>query len=262
MSFGSRFAAALTATAMLAAAFAAGAWATHSRPGSATPIRASLVPAYAQCTSPSTTHVLPLALPSCDPPAQVSDILTTGSNGQGAGSMKLTVFCHPPETFPPPCRPGDGEEEQDVAVDTNISDVRCLKPVPGCSGTGADYSGSLLALVTLRLTDHDGAGIACGNGTGAPPCVNVTTEDANFGVLTGPASCVETAGSAGGRCAFATSMNAVLPGTVKERQMMVTSVLAAKVLDLGEDGDAGPNCPQACGNGDETTVLATGLFLP
>jgi hypothetical protein len=259
MSLGSRFAAVLTAAATLAAVFAHGAWATHSRPGSATPIRAPLVPAYAECTSPNSSHVLPLPLPSCDPPARVSDVLATGSIGQGSGSVRLTVFCYPPE-MAPGCTHGDGQEEQDIAIDAAISDVRCLKSVPGCSGVGGDYTGSLIAQMSLRLTDHDGGGTACTTLVGAAPCVVVTVQDARFGVLMD--GCLATGGPAGATCNLSTTVNAKLPGLVKEGERMVASVLSAYVTDLGEDGDAGPNCPTSCGNGDETTFLDTGLFLP
>jgi hypothetical protein len=261
VSFRIRFTLTLAAAATLAAVFAAGAWATHSRPGSATPIRAPLVPAYAQCTSPNTTHVLPLPLPSCDPPARVSDILTTGTIGQGSGSVRVTVFCQPPETIPP-CTPGDGQEEEDVAVNTSISDVRCQKPAAGCSAPGADYTGSLITQMTLRITDHDGGGTACGGNTGAPPCVVVTTQDSGFGWVTGPGACVPSAGSAGSTCSFSTTLNTITPGFAKERQNEVVSISGLRVTDMGEDGDAGPSCPTGCGNGDETTFLDTGLFLP
>jgi hypothetical protein len=260
MSFGSRFVVTLATAAVLAAVFAVGALATHKTPGTATPIRAPLVPAYAQCTAPNSTHVLPLSLPSCDPPAQVSDILTTGSIGQGGGLVRLTVFCYPPETTPP-CTPGDGQEEQDVALHTSISDVRCLKPVPGCSVAGADYTGSLITRTTLRLTDHAGGGFHATNATGAPPNVVATTQDTGFGVLD-PGSCAATVGPTGSNCQLSTTFNAVLPGTAYEQDRVVVSVFAVSVRDLGEDGDAGPNCPTSCGNGDETTFLDTGVFLP
>jgi hypothetical protein len=256
-----RFALTLTATATVAAIFAGSAFGTHARPQSATPVRAPLVPAYAPCAAPNSTHVSPLALPACDPPARTSDILTTGSSGQGSGFVKMKVFCLPPETTPP-CTFGDGQQEEDVSIDTQVTDVRCQKPAPGCSGGGADYIGSIITQIMLRLSDHDGAGVACANPNGAPPCVNVTTRDSAFGVLAAPGACVPTAGSSGAKCAFSTTMNTVLVGTVKEHEQVVTSALAVTVTDLGEDGDAGPNCPASCGNGDETTFLDTGVFLP
>ena len=41
----------------------------YARPKGATPLRASLVPAYTTCASPNRTHGPPLVYPSCNPPA-------------------------------------------------------------------------------------------------------------------------------------------------------------------------------------------------
>ena len=60
---------------------------THPRPKGASPVRASLVPAYEQCTAPDRTHGAPLAFPSCSGPQQVSDLDLTdvGCQGTSAG---------------------------------------------------------------------------------------------------------------------------------------------------------------------------------
>ena len=76
---------------------ASAASATHPRPLSASPLRASLVPAYNACAAPNRTHGPPLAFPSCNPPVQSSTSLTVGSpDANGAGgelgrSIKLAV---------------------------------------------------------------------------------------------------------------------------------------------------------------------------
>ena len=60
-------------------------FAGYPRPQGASPLRVSLVPAFAECTGPNRTHGPPLASPSCNPPAQSSDHLTVGApdaNGQ------------------------------------------------------------------------------------------------------------------------------------------------------------------------------------
>ncbi len=57
----------------------------YARPKGATPFRASLVVAFKSCTAPNRQHGPALAFPSCAPPVQESDWLTTGtadSNGQ------------------------------------------------------------------------------------------------------------------------------------------------------------------------------------
>ena len=50
--------------------------ATHPRPKGATPLYASLVPAYNACGTPNRTHGPPLAFPSCNPPVQTSTAVT------------------------------------------------------------------------------------------------------------------------------------------------------------------------------------------
>ena len=67
----------------------------YPRPRGATPFRASLVPAYAQCTAPNRTHGAPLAFGSCSPPAPRSSFLTFGTpdaNGRGANAVGFVQF--------------------------------------------------------------------------------------------------------------------------------------------------------------------------
>src|SRR6266540_2776502 len=77
--------------------------ATHPRPRGATPLRASLVPAYKQCTGAGNrTHGAPLALPSCNPPVQESDSLTVGTpdaNGAAPNSIGFVLFNVVPANF-------------------------------------------------------------------------------------------------------------------------------------------------------------------
>ena len=49
-----------------------------SAPEGATPLRASLAPAYKPCTAPNRTHGAPLSFASCNPPVQVSNYVTVG----------------------------------------------------------------------------------------------------------------------------------------------------------------------------------------
>ena len=81
---------------------AASAQATHPRPKAATPMRMSLVPAYAECVAPNRTHAPPLASPSCNPPAQTSAQATVGTpdafggaDGDGDTTADNTVFARP-----------------------------------------------------------------------------------------------------------------------------------------------------------------------
>ena len=62
----------------------------YPRPAGASPLRASLVPAYAECTAPNRSHGPPLGSASCNPPAQRSGFLTVGTpdaNGRGAAMV-------------------------------------------------------------------------------------------------------------------------------------------------------------------------------
>lgn len=93
--------------------------ATHPRPKGATPLRVSIVPAFAQCTAPNRTHGPPLAFPSCNPPVQSSTAITVGSpdaNGAAAnseGNVKLEVLVGVPG---PP-------DDSDVIITSSLTDV-------------------------------------------------------------------------------------------------------------------------------------------
>ena len=251
--------------ALLALALTSVALATHARPGSGTPLRVALVPAYKQCTAPNSVHVAPLALPSCNPPVLDSSLLTIRSVGSGSGFIKLRVFCVAPETVPP-CTPTDGQEEEDIAIDTFQSDVLCQAAGTGCSAAGVDYTAGLLGTSRIRITDHSGGGAACANGTGAAPCTVVTTVDTDFSVPTNgptdPSPCVATAGAQGSNCNFSSTINSQVIGAVKERQSGIVQIFGLKIKDLGPDGSLGGACPPVCGTGDERTFAEQGLFLP
>ena len=68
---------------------------TYVRPRGASPLRVSLVPAYAHCTAPNRTHGPPLAFGSCSPPSQTSPNVTVGTpdaNGAAANSTGFARF--------------------------------------------------------------------------------------------------------------------------------------------------------------------------
>jgi hypothetical protein len=266
----------LAAGCLIPLAIGSAAVATHSRPGSATPTRVPLVPAYKRCVTPNQTHVAPLTLPSCDPPALASDILTLGTLGEGGGpfptSAALRAFCYPPETVPP-CTPGDGQDEEDIAMDVFVNDVRCRVAAPGsgCSAAGADYTGGLLVRVRLRITDHAGGSMesgatTCANSTGGPPCRPVTLVDTNLDVPTNgiadASPCQATPGSPGASCSFSTLVDVQIPGAIKEGQSSIHEMPRIQLLDLGADGSLGVACPPVCGTGDENTFVDEGVFAP
>ena len=161
---------ALGALGMMVMATAASA--THPRPVGASPLRASMVPAYNACAAPNRTHGPPLAFPSCNPPVQSSTSLTIGSpdaNGAGANSVgfiKLGVKVGVPG---PP-------EDSDVNINASITDVRCKAGVAACGAAnaadGADYTGELEGTAQIRISDHFNA-VAPGGGTDPATVIDI-----------------------------------------------------------------------------------------
>ncbi|MGA7205029.1 MAG: hypothetical protein WBX27_10405 [Specibacter sp.] len=202
--------------------------ATHPRPKGASPLRASMVPAYNACTAPNRTHGPPLAFPSCNPPVQTSASLTIGSpdaNGAAANSVgfvRIAVIVGAPG---PP-------DDSDVKLEGNVTDVRCKAGVAACGSAnaadGADYTGELQANAMIRITDHFNA-VAPGGGTDP-----ATVIDIPFPVNT---PCTATASTAiGSTCAVSTTANAVVPGAVKDTKRAVIETSQITVIDGGTDG--------------------------
>jgi len=220
--------------------------ASHPRPKSATPLSASMVPAFNECTTPNRTHGPPLAFPSCNPPVQTSQSLTIGSpdaNGAAANSasvIKIKVIVGVPG---PP-------DDSDVSIVANGTDVRCKAGVATCGSAnaadGADYTGEVQGDAQIRITDHFNA-VAPGGGTDP-----ATVVDIPFPVTT---SCTATANTAiGSTCAVTTSANAVVPGAVKDGKRAVVEIGQLQIFDGGPDGQAAttPN----------TLFAVQGIFIP
>jgi hypothetical protein len=264
MTIGRRLVLAVALGSVMAIAFASVAEATHPRPGGGTPFRVPLVPAYQQCTTAAqnSNHVAPLALDSCSPPVLNSTMLTTGTTGGMNASGRLDVFCNNGET--PPCPVAAGDQE-DIRVNTSVTDVRCSAVTPNCPAVGADYAGQMIGRSVIRITDHANAtdpapGAACASGTGAPPCVTATVLDLTFAV---PVPCTTTPASTNGsNCALTTTIDTAVPTTVKELQRGIVSIFNLNVTDAGPDGGIGPACPPFCGTGDESTAVDQGIFIP
>jgi Tol biopolymer transport system component len=210
---------------------------TYARPRGATPMYASLVPAYKQCTSPDTTHGAPLSYPSCRQPtfsqpertmSQESPNLTLGTpDNSGAaanfvGSVRLDVH------------PGNPATPADVGIRASMTDIRCNVSVqaaacgsPNCCD-GPDYVGELQGRLALRITDRDNAPSPGGSGPG-------TMTDTPF-AFTVPCS-VTSSTSEGGVCSAATSADALVPGIVKEGVRAIWELGQVQVWDGGADGD-------------------------
>jgi Tol biopolymer transport system component len=221
----------------------------YPRPAGGSPLRVSLVPTYASCTSPNRQHGPPLAFGSCDPPTLRSSNLTIGTpdaNGAGAnmmGWLRLKVL----NANPTP--PDDAE----LSITASIGDVRCQRPdVPyPCSSQGnthptPDYIGRLTARVSLRLTDRYNLPSPGGRGAG-------TMTDTAFDMRI---DCSPTANtSIGSTCALTTTGNAITPGLVVETRRSVWQLDDVLVFDGGSGGTSDPN-------GSATPFLRQGLFVP
>jgi hypothetical protein len=234
-----RLALALGALAVLVTAVAN---ATHVRPKGASPLRASLVPAFKQCTAPNRTHGAPLAFPSCAPPVPESNSVTVGtpdSNGAGANSTGFVQFSVGPPSF-------NGE----VKVHASVTDVRCR---PGTSASvcssanaadGPDYSGELQADATIRISDHY-------NGPNLDEAATVQDIPTPIRMV-----CANTADtSTGGVCNDTVATTCPLPeGCSMAGRRAVIEFGQIRVDDGGPDGSVAstPN----------TTFLRQGVFIP
>ena len=204
-----------------------------ARPKGATPVTTSLVPAYQPCAAPNREHGPPLAFPSCGPPTPASDHLTVGSpdaNGQPAnsiGSARLSALAGDP---------GTTADEADARLTLSVTDVRNR-------GTLTDYSGELLGRVTRRITDrYNGASL-----TEAATTVDIPLEV--------DVPCSATAGSTvGASCTVATSLDAVLPGSIREGSRAIVQLDRVQLFDGGADGDAD--------TADNTLFATQGVFIP
>jgi plastocyanin len=188
----------------------------YPRPKGATPLYASLAPAYKPCTTPNRTHGPALSSPSCNPPAQVSDWLTVGTPDAHAGtaansvgSVRLGVIPGDPGT--------PAVDDADVQVVSSVTDVRKKSDL-------TDYTGQLQARLPLRVTDKFN-----GPSSGEP-----ATGDTTFTVTI---PCTATGDTTiGSTCAITTSADAVVAGMVLETKRSIWGIGKVEVFDGGSDG--------------------------
>jgi hypothetical protein len=224
----------------MALAMVQSAGATHVRPKGATPLRASIVPAYKACTAPNRTHGAPLAFPSCNPPVQTSNFLTVGSpDANGAGANSVAFILLKVKTTSP----------EDVLITSSGSDIRCKAATAAAvcnsanAADGPDYSGGLQGNAIIRISDHY-------NGPGLNEAA--TVQDIPFPVN---ASCANTASTTeGGLCTANTSANATVPGAVKDLQRAVVEIAQLQINDGGADGQVATT--------DNTLFGVQGIFIP
>jgi hypothetical protein len=216
----------------------------YVRPKGATPILASLVPAYAECSSANRVHGGGLAHDSCNPVSLSSSTLTTGTpdaNGAAtnmAGSVRFDVC------------PVPGCAAPNIRIEVSASDVRCQTSSATTCGSsnaagGTDYAGELRAELPLRITDrYNGSSLSEG----------ATMRDTSFGV-TIPCTPTSSDATKGTRCSIVTTANAVVSSSVISSQRAIWELGQIAIYDGGSDGD-----------GDTTAgnqrFLSQGVFVP
>jgi hypothetical protein len=208
--------------------------ATYVRPRGASPLLASLVPAYGQCTNGNRTHGAPLAFPSCAPPIQRSGWLTVGtpdSNFEPANSVSSVRYT---------VQAGNPATTADVKIAASMSDIRNKSDL-------SDYAGELQVVSVLRISDRDNTP----NPGGPGPATVVDTPLS----VTVPCTPTPAAPHDGSLCAVSTSANAIASGTVKEGKRAIWGMDQVLAYDGGQDG-------LAATHDGETVFLDQGLFVP
>ncbi len=224
----------------------------YARPKGASPVYASLVPAYQACEDPNVVHAPPLEYAACNPPVAESGLLTVGTpdaNGHPAAAQAHARFVvHPGD-------PGTTPDEADVGVSVSATDVRCRAVAAACpGGDGSDFAGTLLTRASLRVTDRNN-GLTIAGGSDAATVSDIALEI--------PTPCAATSAPIGASCAVSTTVDALLPGAVGEGSRAIWELGAVELRDPGQNGSGyGPGCPSTCGDGDEAVFMRQGVFVP
>jgi hypothetical protein len=220
-----------------------------ARPRGATPVRASLVVAYTQCTSPNRTHGGPsvVSKPSCAPPVQSSNVLTVGTGDAwpgttpgAVGSVRYDVKTTAPE---------------DVRINASVTDVRCKTSgsVSGfCNTTNSttppDYSGQLRATSVLRITDRYNSAEPA-----TQPFNDAATTSGAFFPVTVP--CTTTSSTTiGSTCSILTTANTFTPGAVNDNFRTIWEFGQVQLFDGGSDGLAATS--------PNTLFMDEGIWIP
>jgi glucose/arabinose dehydrogenase len=206
----------------------------YPRPKGASPLRASLVPAYKQCTASNRVHGPALAHPSCNPPVQTSDHLTVGTFDANGRTPNSSGFVRLAARAGSQSNPAD---DADVVLRMNVTDVRRKSDL-------ADYAGELEANLTVRLTDRM-------HGSGLTDLG--TAVDLAFPFKT---TCTTTPAdsNAGSTCDVLTSADAVIPGAITEGKRAIWQLKDVEVYDGGADGDVDTD--------PDTLFMRQGVFVP
>ena len=170
----------------------------HLRRLAATPLRS----AAKACTFPNREHGPPLAFGSCSPVQSESPNLTVSQGDarlRSVGFVRMDVIVGAP----------GGPDDSDVQVRFSLTNVMN-------SADFSDYTGSLTASTTVRLTDRD-----LGQSS--------TTQDFDYSY---EVPCVATADTfLGSTCASNTSFDAIVPGSAPEGSRAIWRLGRLEVRD-------------------------------
>jgi Tol biopolymer transport system component len=207
----------------------------YPRPRGASPMRISLVPAAVPCSSSNTTHGAPLSYGSCTPAALSSQYLTTGTPDANGRAAQMNAYLLLRVKPGDPSTPAD---EADVDITAHLNDI-ARKDL-------TDYPGELRANLPLRITDKDSP--SSGSVSAA-----ATTRLFAFGF---DIPCVgDPSPTVGSDCTVDTTVDALVPGAIKESLRTVWQIGQVRVFDGGADGDGS--------TASDNTVFATqGVFIP
>jgi hypothetical protein len=141
-------------------------------------------------------------------------------------------------------------DDSDVLVSHSITDVRCKPGTTACQSTnfedGPDYTGQLQGNVQMRLTDRFNA-VQAGGGNDPATVVDIP--------FPFPMSCANSASTAeGAACTGNTSMNAIVPGMVKDSDRVIMALGQMQLTDGGPDG--------VTGTAPNTLFAVAGVFVP
>jgi Tol biopolymer transport system component len=210
----------------------------YARPKGATPLYASLVPAFTPCASPNRVHAPPLSFGSCAPPAQTSPRLTVGTPDANSNASNSTGHVRLGEVGELPINLNNGNQS-DVTIDVSLTDVRNTSNL-------SDYTGELRVRAAQRITDRNNTPYPGGPGP-------ATVSDTTFGFTVPCAATLDT--TVGSTCALNTTANTLVPNSVIERQRAVWQLGQIDVYDGGPDGDGDTF-------GDNTLFMTQGVFAP
>ena len=222
---------------------------SYPRPKGATPMRFSLLPAYAPCTSANHQHGPPLAFGSCNPPVASSPHASVGTPDNNGAATNFTGYLAARTLVGNPGTPAD---EGDVALELSTTDVRCsfTSPPTTCgqqnNAGGPDYTGELEGLMFVTITDKDNT-----PNPGGPGAATVQEFDLHFTV---PCTGTQVPAQIGSSCSVSTTVDALVPGAVKEGRRAIWQLDRVHVRDGGPDGDTA-----TAGN---RVFLRPGVFVP